>query len=149
VSFLVALKAIHVLAAIVAVGSSVASVYWLRRAGLDRDRLVWVLDGTRQVERRIANPAYVLLLVTGILMVSTGAFRFDQGWIATAIALYVFIALFGLLVFAPAVRRQRAEAAVDPTSARYAGLARRTRLYSALTTGIVVVIVLLMVTKPF
>jgi uncharacterized membrane protein len=149
VSLVLALKVVHILAAILAVGSSVTSVWWLRRAGLDRDRLVWVLDGTRLVERRIANPAYVVLLLSGILMVSNSSFRFDQGWIATAIALYVFIAAFGLLVFAPAVRRQRAEAAVDPTTPRYARVARRTRWYSLLTTGIVVVIVILMVTKPF
>lgn len=121
-SLVLALKVVHVLAAIVAVGSSVASVYWLRRAGLDRDRLVWVHDGTRQVERRIANPAYIVLLLSSVLMVVNGGFRFDQGWIATAIVLYVFIAAFGILVFAPAVRRQRAEAAVDPTSPRYADL---------------------------
>ena len=111
-SLVLALKVVHVLAAIVAVGSSVASVYWLRRAGLDRDRLVWVLDGTRQVEQRIANPAYIVLLLTGILMVANGGFRFDQGWIATAIVLYVFIAAFG---------RPRLRAGRPPPASRSGG----------------------------
>jgi len=149
VSAFVALKVIHILSAIVAVGMSVASVYWLERAGYDQDRLVWALEGARRLERRVANPAYVVVLLSGIAMVWTGGYRFDQGWITAAIVLYLIIAAFGLLVFAPAVRLQRTEAAADPTSAAYARIARRTWWYSWLTTGIVVVIVILMVTKPF
>src|ERR1035437_3297661 len=34
-----ALKVVHILSAIVAVGSNVTSVFWLDRAGRDRDRL--------------------------------------------------------------------------------------------------------------
>ena len=148
-SILLVAKVIHVLAVITAVGTSVTSVLWLRRAGRDRDRLVWMLDGTRWFDRRVANPAYIVVLLSGIVMVSVGGYRFDQGWIAVAIALYVFVAIFGIVVFAPAVRVQRAEAAADPSSPAYARIARRTWRYSWLTTAIVVVIVVLMVTKPF
>ena len=37
----------------------------------------------------------------------------------------------------------------DPTSVAYARIARQTRWYSWLTTGVVVVIIILMVAKPF
>ena len=53
-------------------------------------------------------------------MVTTGTYRFDQGWIDAAIGLYVLIAAFGIVVFRPAARLQREEAAADPTSAAYA-----------------------------
>ena len=148
-SLFLALKVVHVLSAIVAVGSNVTSVYWLDRAGRDRERLVWALEGVRWLDRRVANPAYVVVLLSGILMVTTGGYRFEQGWISLAIVLYLFTAAFGIVAFAPALRRQRAEAAADPDSAAYARIARRTRWYSWLTTGIVVVIIVLMVTKPF
>lgn len=144
-----ALKVLHILAAIVAVGTSVASTLWLARAGRDHDRLVWALDGARFFDRRIANPAYVLVLVSGIAMVATGAYRLDQGWIVLAIALYAFIAAFGFLVFRPAARRQRAEAAADPASAAYTRIAATTWWYSWMTTAAVAMIVVLMVTKPF
>jgi uncharacterized membrane protein len=149
VSIFLALKVVHILSAITAVGSNVTSVFWLDRAGLDRDRLPWALEGVRQLDKRIANPAYIIVLLTGILLVLTGGYRFDQGWIATAIVLYVLTAAFGIFAFAPAVRIQRAEAAADPTSVAYARIARRTWRYSWLTTGVVVVIIILMVTKPF
>jgi uncharacterized membrane protein len=149
VSIFLALKVVHILSAITAVGSNVTSVFWLDRAGLDRDRLIWALEGVRRLDMRIANPAYIVVLLSGIVMVLTGGYRFGQGWIATAIVLYVLTAVFGTLAFAPAVRLQRTEAAADPTSAAYARIARRTRWYSWLTTGVIVVIIILMVTKPF
>jgi len=149
VSLLLALKVTHIIAAIVAVGTNVSSTLWLARAGRDRDRLIWALDGVRGFDRRIANPAYGLVLLTGIAMVATGTYRFDQGWIVAAIALYVLVAAFGILVFRPAARRQRAEAAADPTSPAYARIAGRTWWYSWMTTAVVAMIVVLMVTKPF
>jgi uncharacterized membrane protein len=148
-SILPAVLVVHILAVITAVGTNVTSVLWLQRAGRERDRLVWTLDGTGWFDRRVANPAYIVVLLSGIVMVSVGEYRFEQGWLATAIALYVFVAAFGIIAFAPAVRVQRMEAAADPSSAAYARIAGRTRRYSWLTTAIVVVIVVLMVTKPY
>ena len=144
-----ALKVLHVIAAIVAVGTSVTSTFWLARAGTDRDRLVWALDGVRLFDRRIANPGYVLVLISGIAMVATGTYRFDQGWIDAAIGLYLGIVVFGVVVFRPAASRQRAEAAADPASAAYARISARTWWYSWLTISVVAMIVVLMVTKPF
>ena len=63
--------------------------------------------------------------------------------------LYLLIAVFGIVVFRPAARLQRAEAAADPTSAAYARIAARTWWYSWLTIAAVAMIVVLMVTKPF
>lgn len=148
-SLFLALKVVHILAAIVAVGTSVTSTFWIARAGRDRDRLLWALEGVRGFDRRIANPAYVLVLLSGIAMAMTGAYRFEQGWISLAIALFVLIAVFGIVVFRPAARLQRAEAAADPTSVAYARIATRTWWYSWLTTAVVAMIVVLMVTKPF
>jgi len=143
------LKLIHVLAAIVAVGANLTYSFWLRRAGLDRDRLTWTIDGIRRLDRTVANPAYILLLISGVLMVLTGAYSFAARWLQVAVVLYAAVALLGILAFAPAVRRQAAEAARDPTTPAYAEAARRSDLLGVLTTGVAVVIVILMVTKPF
>ena len=71
------LKIIHVMAAIVAVGGNLTYAFWLRRAGRDPDRLVWTMEGIRRFDRAIANPSYIVLLVSGILMVTTGQWRFE------------------------------------------------------------------------
>jgi uncharacterized membrane protein len=149
VSLFIALKVIHVLSAITALGANVTYAFWLRRAGTDRDRLLYSIDGVRKMDRAIANPAYIVLLLTGVLMVVTGAYSFQTGWIAAAIVLYVLTAIVGITLFAPAIRRQQAEAERDPTSPAYAAAASRSNLFGVLTIAIVAVIVYLMVAKPF
>lgn len=143
------LKVVHVLAAIVAVGANVSYAFWLRSAGRDRDRLIWSIQGVRRLDRAMANPGYLILLITGVGMVATGAYSFSQGWLDAGLGLYVLTAILGITAFAPAIRRQLAEAERDPASAAYEAAARRTNLLGLVTTAIVVLIVVLMVTKPF
>jgi uncharacterized membrane protein len=148
-SLVLILKLIHVLAAIVAVGANVTYAFWLRAAGREPARLVFVIETVRTLDTRVANPAYGVLLITGVLMVMAGQYSFETAWLALAIALYVVVALLGIFAFAPAIRRQLAEAERDPTSAAYEIAARRSSRLGWLTTAIVLVIVALMVLKPF
>ncbi len=144
----IALKLVHVLAVIVAVGTNVGYAFWMRRAGRERERLLFTIDTLRRLDRTIANPAYGVALVTGIAMVATGAYTFQTRWIEAAIGLYVLVAILGITMFAPAIRRQLAEAERDPMSPAYAAAASQTSRLGIVTTGIVFVIVALMVTKP-
>lgn len=145
----VILKFLHVLPVIVAVGANLTYAFWLRAAGQDRDRLVFAITTIRRIDRLVANPAYIVILVTGVAMVLSGAYSFETGWIALSIVLYVSVAILGIAAFAPAMRRQLAEAERDPTSPAYAAAARRSAMLGLLATGIAVAIVFLMVTKPF
>ena len=148
-SLILALKVIHVIAAIVAVGANVTYALWLNRAKHDPAHLTFALRGIKSLDTFVANPAYVVLGVTGPAMVLAGAFSFTQGWIIVSLVLYVVVAVLGIAVFAPALRRQAAEAERDPTSASYLQAERRTTLLGALTTAVALVIVVLMVSKPF
>jgi len=148
-TLLALLKVIHVLAAIMAVGSNLTFAFWINRAGRDGPRLVFAIEGIRRLDRTVANPGYVVLLLTGIGMVLTGSFRFEQGWLATALLLYAVAVVIGIVLFRPAIRRHLAEAQRDPTSPAYEEAARRTRLLGLVTSLLVVVIVILMVAKPF
>lgn len=143
------LKLVHILAAIIAVGANVTYAFWLARAGRDRARLEFVLESIRRLDRTIANPGYIVVLVTGVWMVLAGQYSFETGWIVAAIALYVLVAILGITLFAPAIRRQLAEAQADPTSDAYAAAAWRSNVLGTVVTFIVVVIVGLMVAKPF
>jgi uncharacterized membrane protein len=140
---------LHVLAAIVAVGANLTYAIWFRAAGSDQDRIVFVVRTVRMIDSRVANPAYIVLLVSGILMVLGGAFSFTTGWILAALVLYVATAVIGIAFFAPAIRRQLEEAERDVTSAPYRAAAARSTALGIVTTVLVLVIVVLMVTKPF
>ena len=145
------LKALHVLAAIVAVGTNVTYAFWLARAGRDQKRLVFAIDTIRWLDRSVANPAYVLLALTGVgLVATTGSpYSFTTGWIALSIVLYIGVAILGFAAFAPSIRRQLVEAERDPRSDAYAAAAVRSNAFGLLTTAVVLIIVTLMVTKPF
>jgi len=144
------LKVVHVLAAIVAVGANLTYAFWLRRAGTDdRERLVWTIESIRRLDNLIATPAYVVVLLTGLGMVVSGAFSFSTGWIQVAIGLYVLVVILSITLYAPALRRQLTAAEADPSSAAYRAAASRSNILGILVTLIVLVIVVLMVTKPF
>jgi uncharacterized membrane protein len=148
VSLFLLLKLIHISAAIVAVGTNISYDYWLHRAGTDRARLLDALEGIRTLDRRLANPAYGVLLITGLAMVFNVGYPLTTFWVAAAIVLYVLVAAIGIVGFAPVRRRQRAEAARDPTSADYRRIARRANLLGVVTVGALVVILFLMVFRP-
>ena len=144
------LKVIHVLAAITAVGANLTYAFWLRRAGTDdRERLVFTIDSIRRLDNRIATPAYIVLLITGIGMVLSGAFSFGELWIQIAIGLYVLAVLIGIFLYSPTLRRQLAEAEKNPKSAEYQAVASRSNILGIVEVAIVLVIVYLMVAKPF
>ncbi|MDH4142342.1 MAG: DUF2269 domain-containing protein [Chloroflexota bacterium] len=148
-SVIILLKFLHVVPVIVAVGANLTYVFWLRRAGRDREKLIFAISTIRWLDRRIANPAYILILASGVAMVLQGHFSFETGWIAASIALYVTVAIFGIALFAPAMRRQLAEAERDPATDAYASAAARTEMFGVVATIITMTIVFLMVTKPF
>ncbi len=143
------LKLLHILSVIVAVGANVTYQAWLSFAGRDSHRLVFAIEGIRRIDRRIANPAYILVLITGILMVLTGMYSFDTGWIRLAFVLSVLVALVGIAVFAPTIRRQLDLARTAPASEEYEALAMRASILGWFTTLVVFIIVWLMVVKPF
>lgn len=142
------LKLAHVVAAIVAVGANLTYAFWLRLAGRDRDRLVWTIGGIRRLDNLVATPAYVVLLVTGVLMILGGHFSFQTSWIAVSIVLYFGVAIIGIAAFAPALRRQLAEAERGPDSQAYRDAERRSNVLGVVTVAIALIIVTLMVTMP-
>ena len=109
----------------------------------------YVLNGIRRLDARVANPAYVVLPITGILMVLDGDLGFTTFWIAAGIVLYVAMGAFAGIFFSPALRRQVALAERGPVEeAAYEQAARRTTLTGIITMVIIAAIVYMMVMKP-
>lgn len=75
-------KFAHVMLAIVAIGFNASYGIWLARAGREPQHLGHVLRGIKTLDDKFANPAYVLLLVTGILTALVGNVPFEAFWIA-------------------------------------------------------------------
>jgi uncharacterized membrane protein len=144
------LKLVHVLSAIVAVGTNVTYFVWLARARKRASQHdLYVLEGIRVLDSRLANPGYVLLPLTGVGMVLVGDLSFSTFWIATAIVLYVLLGALAGILFAPALRRQTEALRVGGAASEdYAAAARRTMVLGAITMIPIAGILYLMVMKP-
>lgn len=143
------LKLVHIVSAILAVGTNMTYFVWLRRLRGGAADDVFVLEGLQDIDRKLANPAYIVLPITGIAMVFVGGMGFSTFWIAAAIVLYVLMAVFAGVFFAPSLRGQIELARTGQSATvAYAGAVRRTTLTGAATMGFIAVIIYLMVLKP-
>ncbi|MBV9646981.1 MAG: DUF2269 family protein [Candidatus Eremiobacteraeota bacterium] len=97
---------IHVLSAIVAVGSNATYAVWFARGSLERDHLLFALRGIKFIDDRLANPAYGVLLITGIAQVIISGRSWHQAWIEWAVALYIILALLAFAVYTPVLKQQ-------------------------------------------
>src|SRR5437879_1491913 len=83
VPILFLIKWVHVLSAITAVGLNMSYGIWLARAGKNPEHLAFTLHGIKILDDRMANPAYGLLLVTGLAMVFMAPYPITTPWILT------------------------------------------------------------------
>ena len=142
------LKFLHVLLAITAVGANITYGVWLSRAAREPVHLDHVLRGIKALDDRVANPAFALLLVTGVAMVFAGRLPWTTPWLLTSLVLYVILVSVGLLGYTPQLRRQIAALAGGPGTPAYQAAAARAQRTGIFLAVLVVVIIFLMVTKP-
>jgi uncharacterized membrane protein len=143
------IKYIHVLAAITAVGLNLSYGVWLTLGERSPENRLFVLRTVKRLDDWLANPAYVLLLLSGLAMVWVGSLSLTTPWIAAALVLYVVLVVLGLGVFSRSLSRQISaleSGSVDGTA--YAAIARRTTVSGAILVLIALAIVFLMVVKP-
>ena len=142
------LKFIHILAAIVAVGSNITYGVWNVRAARDPSHLGFALKGIKFLDDRIANPAYGVLLLTGLIMMFAGSFGF-QLWIIIALVLFAAVVVLGVAFYSPLLKNQiRLVDAGETASPEYARLAALGARFGPGLGIIVVVILVMMVFQP-
>ena len=145
---------IHVTAAVVGFGSTFAEAVTFPVAmKLDKRHLPYVHKLQLFINQRLATPALVIILVTGIYQVSEGDFSFGDMWISASFL--IVIVLGGLLgaYFIPTDRRLFAQVTKDlaetgEPSKDYLADVRREGVMGAITGILIVVALFLMVVKP-
>ena len=88
------LKSLHVLSAIVAVGANITFGVWSALAKREPAHLGFALRGIKFLDGRVANPAYGVLLVTGLIMAFT-TYSITLTWILIGLGVYVVMAVLG------------------------------------------------------
>jgi uncharacterized membrane protein len=143
------LKFIHVLLAITAVGSNITYAAWNVRGAMEPQHLAFALKGIKFLDNRVANPAYGLLLVTGLILVAVGNWG-ARGWIAAALILFVVLIVVAVGFYSRVTTRQiQALETAGESSPAYQKLAGQARVYGIVSGVIALVIVFMMVVKPF
>ena len=143
------IKFLHVLLAVVAVGFNATYGIWLSRAARQPEHEGFTLRGVQLLDDRFANPAYALLLVTGLLMVWVGDLDFAQFWIIAGLVLYAAAVGLGMFVYTPTLRKHIAALeSGGAASDEFRALSARGTTVGIVLAVDVMVIVFLMVTKP-
>jgi hypothetical protein len=133
------LKWIHVVAAITAVGANLTYGIWSSRAEREPAHLGFALHGIKFVDERVANPAYGVLLLTGLLMAI-----FYVGFLH----LWVLLGIGGAL-YTPALKRQIQLLDTEgPTGAAFKAAGARAAGLGVFLGVLLIAIVFVMVFKP-
>lgn len=148
----------HISAVVVGFGSTFAeSLMFPVALRLDRRHLPYVHQLQLAINRNLATPALVIVLLTGIYQTIEGEYSFGDPWISATLA--IVIVLGGLIgaYFIPADRRlgpmvERELAAAGDTggelSADYQRAARTEGVVGAIAGVLILIAVFLMVVKP-
>lgn len=143
------LKFVHVVMAIVAIGFNISYAVWLSRAAREPEHAPHVLRGLKVLDDRFANPAYVLLLLTGFGMVFEADIPLDTFWIMASLGIYVLLIVAGLFFYSPVLKRQTELAEIGQAdSPEYRALSKRNTSIGGILVLMVLTIEFMMVTKP-
>lgn len=143
------LKWIHVLAAIIALGTNITYSVWLARVNRAPESLLFTLRTVKLLDDRIANPAYGVSLITGLAMVLISGMSLTTPWILLSLVLYVLVVFIAFLGYTPTLRHQIELAeSVGPESEQYAAMTKRAARLGLILGVLVMAIVYLMVMKP-
>ncbi len=142
-------KFIHILLAIIAFGFNATYAVWITRAQRHPEHLDFALRGVKILDDYFANPAYLLLLVSGLTMVFLAGYALTTFWLLSALVLWLVAIALGYGVYTPTLSRQiRVLAKAGPQSEEYRTLSTRGTVVGIILAVLVLLILVLMVFKP-
>jgi uncharacterized membrane protein len=141
---------IHVLSAIIGLGPGFMMIYIVKKA-----KTMTELRHAYTIRNRLhifVMAGGTLLLVTGLAMGIINSYLFHAGWYVTALTLFLIALAFGPLALSPRSKPIKAllkSHSDDKIPAEYDALARKLFFYERIENVIFLVIIVLMVLKPF
>ena len=147
-------KVVHVLAVVVLLGNLLMAPFWRKRLAAVEGVLARAAANrsVRVADLMFTLPGWVLVLVTGIMMIISRGM--PGGWMHLSLLLFLgWLVLWHVLVLrARKAMIAQAEAAASsggPASAELAQHEHQWQQWSYVSAGIVGLILILMLTKPF
>ena len=149
VTWYLLLKYLHVLLAITAVGSNITYGVWKTLGAREPAHAPFALKGIAFIDNRVANPSYGGLLITGLILLAAGQWGF-RGWVIAALILFALLIIVAVGFYSRVVRQQiQVMDTEGVASAAYKRLDGQATTYGIISLVIALLIVFLMVVKPF
>lgn len=146
-------KYVHIVLAIVALGFNATYGVLLARGtrAKSREILRFTLRTIQVLDDYFANPAYLLLLISGLGMAHLGRIPLRSHWLIISLSCFALLGVLGFGVYTPTLRRQIA--ALDSesegeNSPRYRALAARSQTVGIVLFVLAFVVLGMMVWKP-
>ena len=148
------IKYLHVLGAIVILGTGSGIAFFMLMAHVSRDAAFIARTAATVVlaDMLFTLTAVILQPVTGGILMELSSTSFAERWLVTSLALYAVAGLFWIpVIFMQIEMRDLASAAVakkEPPPPRYFALFRRWFVFGIPGFGSVMIILWLMIAKP-
>jgi uncharacterized membrane protein len=148
---------LHVLGVVLFLGNIVTAAFWKLSAERSKDtaHLVRVTRNVMKADYWFTLPGVIMLLATGHIMATIRGYSFmEWTWMTISEALFVISGVIWLIILIPAQRRMIKESALaasknSPLSAAYWKASRTWDVFGTLVIIIPLVVLYLMMTKPF
>jgi uncharacterized membrane protein len=144
------LKYVHILAAIAAVGSNMSYALWLFLGKEESSHQLFALRGIKKLDTWVANPAYLLSLMTGLGMVHHSDMPlWEILWLRWSLILFAIMGIGGFAFYSPVLTKQvqLLERGEEGTEA-YLAMEIKQRWMGVFLSFMALAIVFLMVVKP-
>jgi uncharacterized membrane protein len=129
-------------------GANATYMMWIQHGTANPDSLPFALQGIKFIDDRVARTAYVLLVVTALVMYLT-ADDAQAPWTLLSLILWLIILALGLFGYSPTLSKQLELAkSVGPDNDEYKSVAWRGTILGILAGLVVLFIIYLMVFQP-
>ena len=149
-SFYEILVFIHIFSAILGMGPGFMMILVVSKtSNLTELRHSYVIRNRLHIFTMVGG---TLLLLTGLLMGAINPYLFQQGWYVTSLVLFLVALAFGPLLLSPRskpIKRLLKEAEGEEIPAEYEGLAKKLFFMERLENAIFIIVIVLMIVKPF
>jgi uncharacterized membrane protein len=143
------LKLTHIFCAIIAVGANMSYALWLTVGKMNPQHQLFALKGIKRLDDWVANPAYILALITGHIMLFVADIPMTTPWVLAGEILFVAQGLIAFPLYTPTLRKQIAAGeSLGLDSEEFRRLDRKGTILGITLNILAVLIVVVMVLKP-
>jgi uncharacterized membrane protein len=144
------IKFLHILSAIIAIGFNFSYAIWTTRVKFAKEHTLFALKGIKFLDDWLANPSYILSLITGHILVSmNGMDILKVSWLLYAEIIFALMGVVGFGFYSPLLKKQiKVLQAQGVDSPAYKAAEQKQTMIGLLLFVFAMVLLVLMVFKP-